>query len=75
MITTTYTANALVAQRQAELRATGRSIRVAKEARAARRALVPQSTSSSSSTSSAGWSLPTLAQRINLSARRRFALI
>ncbi|MEZ5409176.1 MAG: hypothetical protein R2761_14200 [Acidimicrobiales bacterium] len=69
MITTTYTANALVAHRQAELRATGRSIGNARRARIAGRA------GATPTPPAAGWSIPALAQRINLSARRRFALI
>ncbi len=65
MITTTHTANVLVAHRQAELRAHGRSARIGRDARLARR----QPTAAPVAAGSA-WSLPILARRLGLGARR-----
>lgn len=67
MITTTFTANHLVAHRQAEIRATGRSIRIARNTRTAPRA-------AAGATSIASWSLPTLSQLLRFGARRHGAL-
>ncbi len=65
MITTTHTATVLVAQRQAELRSQGRSARIARDARLARR----QATAAAPVAGPA-WSLPILARRLGLGARR-----
>ncbi len=69
MITTTHTANILVAHRQAELRATGHSIRAARQVRMARRAALD------TAPSAAGWTLPALAHHFHLPARRRLGLV
>lgn len=65
MITTTHTATVHVAHRQAELRAQGRSARIARDARAARRQPV-----AAPAVAGSAWSLPILARRLGLGARR-----